>query len=554
MKKNSMFFALLFCIFCNIYASNITEYLMNDRLFSHSFDSTNEDPKPFGDQFISDKAMQDFMLNGFIKTNVDQNTSNDFLRYYYNYVVNHDSVIAYGKCMVNPGALGGDNGIDTLCYYSVFDSGNLKYEIVIFDFFRRKTYVTEIAFKDGSFTSLLGNINNVIESNTEGKFPELIGEVPYGIYSLDSEHNLGQYSCLKFDKPISVKKKFSKKDSEDVKNNYNYTNEWKDNCSTYAYCIVMTTYRTYVFFTEEEITYLKEKISSAFINAKKETLDKKTEVKKTTNQQTLSDDIPVQMSKNNRDDTEVEISFMSFDKDSVGKNVREYFDTNNIRYKAYSTWRSSGSQDSETFEIEDIKYHGASFSLIEIVISSGDGYFTTDKMDTIDCYFLTEADYEVFISYLKQNYPYSDKSKVFYGKSRLSSKFAEYIYYDEISCDKQKLKVTYDFSVKREHEIELTNETLVGYEPFETVDEVRSVCNPSDGQYTSTIPINDLKGHQYEFQSAVQLEENGKKVLYITIQNWLTWESITISAEEALRTFICNERPFGKKVTKRPEN
>ena len=87
---------------------------------------------------------------------------------------------------------------------------------------------------------------------------------------------------------------------------------------------------------------------------KKETLDKKTEVKKTTNQQTLSDDIPVQMSKNNRDDTEVEISFMSFDKDSVGKNVREYFDTHNIRYKAYSTWRSSGSQDSETFEIEDI--------------------------------------------------------------------------------------------------------------------------------------------------------------------------------------------------------
>lgn len=287
---------------------------------------------------------------------------------------------------------------------------------------------------------------------------------------------------------------------------------------------------------------------------KKETLDKKTEVKKTTNQQTLSDDIPVQMSKNNKDDTEVEISFMSFDKDSVGKNVREYFDTNNIKYKAYSTWRSSGSQDSETFEIEDIKYHGASFSLIEIVISSGDGYFTTDKMDTIDCYFLTEADYEVFISYLKQNYPYSDKSKVFYGKSRLSSKFAEYIYYDEISCDKQKLKVTYDFSVKREHEIELTNETLVGYEPFETVDEVRSVCNPSDGKYTSTIPINDLKGHQYKFQSAVQLEENGKKVLYITIQNWLTWESITISAEEALRTFICNERPFGKEVTKRPEN
>ena len=246
---------------------------------------------------------------------------------------------------------------------------------------------------------MLGNINNVIESNTEGKFPELMGEVPYGIYSLDLERNLGQYSCLKFDKPISVKKKFSKKDSEDVKNNYNYTNEWKDNCSTYAYCIVMTTYRTYVFFTEEEITYLKEKISSAFINAKKETLDKKTEVKKTTNQQTLSDDIPVQMSKNNRDDTEVEISFMSFDKDSVGKNVREYFDTNNIKYKAYSTWRSSGSQDSETFEIEDIKYHGASFSLIEIVISSGDGYFTTDKMDTIDCYFLTEADYEVFISY-----------------------------------------------------------------------------------------------------------------------------------------------------------
>ena len=128
---------------------------MNDRLFSHSFDSTNEDPKPFGDKFISDKAMQDLMLNGFIKTNVDQNTSNDFLRYYYNYVVNHDSVIAYGKCMVNPGTLGGDDGIDTLCYYSVFDSGNLKYEIVIFDFFRRKTYVTEIAFKDGSFTSLL---------------------------------------------------------------------------------------------------------------------------------------------------------------------------------------------------------------------------------------------------------------------------------------------------------------------------------------------------------------------------------------------------------------
>ena len=102
MKKNSMFFALLFCIFCNIYASNISEYLMNDRLFSHSFDSTNEEPKPFGDKFISDKAMQDLMLKGFIKTNVDQNTSNDFLRYYYNYVANHDSVIAYGKCMVNP--------------------------------------------------------------------------------------------------------------------------------------------------------------------------------------------------------------------------------------------------------------------------------------------------------------------------------------------------------------------------------------------------------------------------------------------------------------------
>lgn len=551
MKKLSIIFSLIACLVFNSYASSVTEYLMNDRLFSHSFDSTSEEVKPFGDKSLSDKAMMDLLLQGFIKSNVDQNTSNDFLRNYYNFVANRDKVVACGKCMVNPGTNGGNNGIDTLCYYSVFDSGNSKYAIVIFDFFRKIIYETEISFRDGSLTNLLGNINNALESKTEGEFPELTGgDAPHGFYSLDYNREIGQYSCLKFDKPISKKKKFSKKESEDVKNNFNYTNDWKDNCSTFVYCIVMTTYRTYIFFTEEEINYFKNKIYSSFLEAKKYSEDKKIEPKKTTNQKILSDDVPVQLSRNNRDDTEVEISFMTFDKDSVGKNVKTYLDTNNIKYKAYSTWRGSGSKESETFEIEDIKYHGANFSLIEIVISSGDGYFTTDKMDSIECIFLTEADYDVYISYLKRNYPYSDKSKVFYGKSRLSSLFAEYIYYDEISCDKQKLKVTYEFSVKREHEIELTDETLIGYEPFETVDEVRSVCNPSDGQYTSSIPINDLKGHQYKFQSATQLEENGKKVLYITLQNWQTWESITISSDEAIRNFTCNEKPFGKKVTK----
>ena len=524
---------------------------MNDRLFSHSFNPSSEESKPFGDKSISDKAMVDLLLKGFIQANVDQNTSNDFLRNYYNYVADHSRVIASGKCMVNPGTNGGNNGIDTLCYYSVFDSGNSKYQIVIFDFFRQKIYETEITLKDGSLLNIIGNINNTLESKSEGEFPELIGdEGSHGSYFLDYNRDIGQYSCLKFDKPISKKKKFSKKESEDVKNNYNYTNDWKDNCSNFAYCIIMTTYRTYVFFTEDEIKYFKDKIYTSFIENKnqnkKETEDKKIESKKIT--KVLSDDVPIQMSKNTRDDTDVEISFMSFNKDSVGKTVKTYLDTNNIRYKAYSTWRGSGSKESDTFDIEDIKYHGANFSLIEIVISAGDGYFTTDKMDTIECHFLTEADYEVFISYLKQNYPYSDKSKVFYGKSRLSSAFAKYIYYDEISCDKQKLKVTYEFSVKREHEVELTDETLVGYEPFETVDEVRSVCNPSDEQYTSSIPINDLEGHQYNFQSAVQLEENGKKVLYITIQNWLTKETITMTADDAIRNFTCNEKPFGKKI------
>ena len=547
MKKISMVVGLLLCIFCNIYASNVTEYLMNDRLFSHSFDPSSEETKPFGDKSISDKAMVDLLLKGFVQANVDQNTTNDFLRNYYNYVVNHDRVIAYGKCMVNPGTNGGNNGIDTLCYYSVFDSGNSKYTIVIFDFFRQKIYETEISLKNGSLLSLLGNINNALDSKTEGEFPELIGgEASHGTYFLDYNREVGQHTCLKYDKPISKKKKFTKKDTDDVKNNYNYTNIWKDNCSNFAYCIVMTTYRTFVFFTEEEINYFKDNISSAFFKAIKETENNTSAPKKTVEQKILNDDVPVQTNKNIRDDTDVEISFMSFNKDSIGKNVSSYLDTNNIKYKAYSTWRGSGSQESETFEIEDIKYLGANFSLIEIVISSGDGYFTTDKMDTIECHFLTESDYEVFISYLKKKYPYSNKSKVFYGKSRLSSKFAEYIYYDEITCDKQNLKVTYEFSVKREHEIELTDENLVGYVPFETVEEVRSVCNPSDGQYTSSIPIHDLKGHQYKYQSAVLLEDNGKKYLFITLQNWLTWDSITISANEALRNFTCSEKPFGK--------
>ena len=49
MKKISMVVGLLLCIFCNIYASNVTEYLMNDRLFSHSFDPSSEETKPIGD-------------------------------------------------------------------------------------------------------------------------------------------------------------------------------------------------------------------------------------------------------------------------------------------------------------------------------------------------------------------------------------------------------------------------------------------------------------------------------------------------------------------------
>ena len=238
---------------------------------------------------------------------------------------------------------------------------------------------------------------------------------------------------------------------------------------------------------------------------------------------------------------------MSFNRTSLDNDIKNYLQSNNINYKVYDNWKRSGSLESKIYTIEDIQYKGAKFSSVDIEISQGDGFWTSDQMDNITCYLLTEADFDTFVAYLKKAYPYSNKAKVFYGKSRLSSQFADYIYYDEISCDRQKCKITYNFSVRREHEIKITENDFKNYEPFSTSQEVQSVCNPSDGRYTSMIPIRDLNGQQYKFHSAVQIEENGKKVLYITLQNNLTWNTITVSAEYALRNFICNEQPFGKK-------
>ena len=547
-KKYFCVFFLVFTICGYMQATSVTEYQIYDRLFAHTFGSANTENKPLGDKSISDKALLDSLLNTFSTNNIDSNYPNELIREYYNFVTSIDKKVASGKCILNPGTNGNGDGIDSVCYYTVLDSNNSKYEIIIFDFFRKKIYKSDLSLNDGSFTKLLGNIDYAIKGSSEGKFPELMGEAPYGMYSLDLNRMFGHFDCLKFDKPIvDKKKKLSKKESDAVKLNFTLTNEWKNNCSDFSICIDMTTYGTYVFFTEDEIKYFQKNISTLISKFKETTVESPKTSQVKSDLVVSNDDIPIQMNKIDRPDTDAEISFMSFNRTSLDNDIKNYLQSNNINYKVYDNWKRSGSLESKIYTIEDIQYKGAKFSSVDIEISQGDGFWTSDQMDNITCYLLTEADFDTFVAYLKKAYPYSNKAKVFYGKSRLSSQFADYIYYDEISCDRQKCKITYNFSVRREHEIKITENDFKNYEPFSTSQEVQSVCNPSDGRYTSMIPIRDLNGQQYKFHSAVQIEENGKKVLYITLQNNLTWNTITVSAEYALRNFICNEQPFGKK-------
>ena len=537
MKKNLIVVFIMAFIACGyLNAIGANEYFMFERLFSHDFDALSTEKKSYGDKFLSDKDMLDLMVEAFSSGKVDKNSSR-VIAELYRFITNIDKRIAVGKCM-----LGNSDGIDSLGYYSVFDLDDFCYEIVIFDFFREKVYKSEIKIKDGSFTKLVGNIDFVLESDSEGKFPDFIGDYPYGTYSLDLRRDVGRYDCLKFDKPVvDNQKELTKKATESEKSNFYFTNEWKNNCSDYSYCIHIT---AYIFFTEEEIKYFRKNIAKLILRkAIKE--EKKVNQNEAKEKQTIaSDDIPVQMKKSNRMETNVEISFMSLNKNSLPKDIEIYFEKKNINYKAYDVWKGRNLK-SKNFIIEDVKYHGANLSSVEIKIKAGDGYFTSDAMDAITCEFLTDSDYEIYLSYIKDTYAYSDKDKVFYGKASLSSQFADCVYYDEISCDKQKCQILYEFSVERRHEIDLSDQNLIDYEPFATPREVRSFCGFSDGHYASAI-IHDLDGRQYKFHSAAQIEENGKNVLYITLEHFLSRNKITVTADEALKLFLCNERPFGK--------
>ena len=262
----------------------------------------------------------------------------------------------------------------------------------------------------------------------------------------------------------------------------------------------------------------------------------------------FSQSIPVQKNtKQGRTETLKEISFMSFDYTSKRDDVISYFNKYGVEFKVINNWKSSGSLDYETYRIEDIEYCGCTFNYIDIDIQPKDRYFQTeDKLFRIYCVPLTDSDLSKYEKYLQENYAYSVKEKLYYGKSRFpkNGENSGYIYFDEIVVDTTKKAIIYSFTVVHDYIVPVKNSA--DYIPFETEEEIENASMKKDGRFSSKISIPSKSGNKFMYEYCTYKDVNGIKTLYVSFKNCSTFASKLMTPQEAFDFLILDGHPFGK--------
>lgn len=274
----------------------------------------------------------------------------------------------------------------------------------------------------------------------------------------------------------------------------------------------------------------------------------------------FSDSRPVQKKHKGRQETEKTISFMGFTADSTKNDVISYFKNLGLQYEEITHWTRGGSVDYETYRIEDISYNDCDFNYIDIDIAPKDGALKKyDKLIKIYCVCLTDRDFNKFENFIKENFNFSEKEQVYYGKSRFYStkeinkynykyegENSGFIYYDEIEVNPARKSISYNFTV--EHNYIIPIKETDNYVPFETEEEINSACIENDGRYSSYKTIPSITGDKFMLRYCSFKTVNGEKLLRAYFRNCTTSSpDKELSPQEAFNFLIIDGHPFGKK-------
>lgn len=160
------------------------------------------------------------------------------------------------------------------------------------------------------------------------------------------------------------------------------------------------------------------------------------------------------------------VSFLTFCADTNDEDIENFLSNNNIQYEVDIIYSGSGYAKEKLYILDDISYLDINFN--KILIYSNITTYPGKKrsiIESIVCTPLTNLDYIKFEDYLRENYGYSLKERLYYGKSRYYSnadlyysnkKYEGYnsgkIFYDEITCNREKFEMNFNFTV--EHKVQ----------------------------------------------------------------------------------------------------
>lgn len=271
----------------------------------------------------------------------------------------------------------------------------------------------------------------------------------------------------------------------------------------------------------------------------------------------FAQETPVQYGAKFREESDAEVSFISLKAGATDDELKSYFSKNGIRYEESTGWTRDGYPEAQIYTMENFSYQNAKFNYVNIRFFDNSFWHGSNVLDKITCKLLTKNDYAAFLGNLTKKYKYSNKSNVFYGKSRsfsdeerleAFSRDKDYVYYDEIICDETKLTVTYKFNVSyfMPRALKLPKNFHDKYEMFERKEEI-----PENGIF-----MDSRTGVRMYFKSAEFRKVLGKDVLYLNFDesnngfisfNPVPKQVFTMSAEEAFGYLIYNGRACGKK-------